>query len=182
MSRIGDEVLLRVKRGLQAIEHRVERAAELGELVVALDLDAPREAVSLIERAVSVLAQRREDAAGHDECDQRGQQQHRERDARGDLRRLVDLLGLEAQVVRDHEGAALTTCDHDRHRQVAHVSLVEAKRATPARRDPREPGNPAAARAPREPPFARLLLALPVARARRRRLRRDLDGRHRSGL
>ena len=38
---VGDERALRRERGLQAVEHGVERVRQLADLVVAVDRDAP---------------------------------------------------------------------------------------------------------------------------------------------
>ena len=74
VARVADERLLARKRLLEPVEHLVEGAREVGELVVALDRDAPRE-IGLADRArgVAQQAQRREHAAGHRPGQQRGQ-------------------------------------------------------------------------------------------------------------
>ena len=136
---VGDEFLLHGERRLQAIEHRVERPPELGELVVAFDLDAPRE-VRLADRSrgLGELAQGGEHPAGDDERHERGEQQHRKRHTGRDLRSLVDLVGFLAQVVRHDERAARTIFDHHRDCQVAHVAVGQAEVPAPARSHPRQ--------------------------------------------
>ena len=49
---VAHERLLGGERGLEAVEHGVERAGELGDLVAALDLDARVKSVSVIACAV----------------------------------------------------------------------------------------------------------------------------------
>jgi hypothetical protein len=115
-----DERALGVDRRLDAVEHRVERARGPGELVVARHGDAPRE-VGLRDGAgrLGEAVERREDAPGHEEGQERGEGEHRDRDARRDLHGLVDLLLLLAEILRDREDPALLPVEDHGHREVA---------------------------------------------------------------
>ena len=81
------------KAVLEPVEHLVEGAREVGQLVVALDRDAARE-VGLRDRAGGVAqhAQRREHPAGHHPGEQRGEQEARRcATPAATLQRVVDL-------------------------------------------------------------------------------------------
>ena len=98
--------------------------AELGDLVVALDLDALREVGSVIARApCPEPAQRRQHPPGGHEADHRHEQQHGERDAGGDLDRLGDVGGVLADRRCDGEHALGLAAGADRHGDVAHAAL-----------------------------------------------------------
>ena len=101
---VADEVALVRKRDRQPIEHAVESAPEVGELVVALDLDPPRHVgAGDRPRAVAQAAQRPEHATGGKEGDRRADEQHARGHGADDPHRLVDLLALARRVVGDHE-------------------------------------------------------------------------------
>ena len=119
---IADERPLAAERGLQAVEHVVERARELADLIVAAHLDAPGQ-VALADRAggVAEVAQGGEDAAGQQERDARRDEEHGQRHASGDAQGVGDLGLLRGEIGRHDERPARAGLHHDGHRQVAQL-------------------------------------------------------------
>jgi hypothetical protein len=68
---VVEELPLPVEGGFEAVEHPVEGVAEVGDVIVARDLDPPGEVVLADARGgLAEFADRSEDAAGHEPAEE----------------------------------------------------------------------------------------------------------------
>lgn len=131
MADVADEVALAGESELEPVEHSVEGLAEVGELVVAFDIDAPLQVGARYRaRGVAKLAQRHQHPACCVEGERRSQQQGPEGDERHHLHGFVDAFAFAGREMGDNEGAQGFALGPERDRRVFGIAAGSDKFAT----------------------------------------------------
>ena len=108
VAHVGEELALVGERRLEPVEHRVQRVPELSDLVVAGDVDPPREVrLGDLARGARQRLQRGHRPPGGQPDEERREQHDHDRDADGDAHGTVHLLAPVDQQLADRKRAGL---------------------------------------------------------------------------